>query len=166
MGDSPSEIVLLKSPNSTKITMSIALRLLAPALLSFAVACGAASAEGQDEDEPETTSGTAAPSASASATTAVSTTESKPWSASLTATGDVAPESTPETPSAGEASTELPAPEPIALPTGLRFRGVNLAGAEFSGSVVPGIDQANIEQYGKMAQVATTLGDAVREKVV
>ncbi|MBX3233761.1 MAG: glycoside hydrolase family 5 protein [Labilithrix sp.] len=105
-------------------------RILAPFLVSLAVACGAADSSDSSSSEPDDTG--ESPSAASASTTADSpatATTSVTKSVAVTATGDVAPVSTDETPSAGEAND--PAPEPIAEPSGLQYRGVNLAGAEF-----------------------------------
>jgi endoglucanase len=135
--------------------MMSSVRYLAPFLVSFAVACGASSA-GSGETEPTTgDTGTAETKSGNSGASTTSSTQAAPLPTSATnpdRAAPTAPAEPSEVPTASESEQAAPdAPvatqpppaavaQPVVADTGTRFHGVNLSGADFTSSALPGVE--------------------------
>lgn len=118
-------------------------RFLVPILVSFAVACGASSGDESDpadDDGAEMTEGTlSSGSSNREGTSTTATPNAAPLSDSVTE------EAVPGEPSGATADEDdepgtPAATPPAAAPTGSRFHGVNLNGADFASSALPGVE--------------------------
>lgn len=120
-------------------------RFLAPLLVSFAVACSASSPEATSEPADDH----GGPPGETTATTATTKAAPLPASASdddqaVAAEPTDVPEAAPDEQKTDAPAANQPPPATVALPVvspkGNRFHGVNLNGADFTSSALPGIE--------------------------
>ena len=133
--------------------MSPTVRFLAPILVSFAVACSASSGDESDEsDATNGDNGTTETSGSSASTSTTATTQAAPLPEAADEDGQAVagePTDVPAATPSEQAKTDAPAAnqpapaavaQPVESPKGNRFHGVNLNGADFTSSALPGVE--------------------------
>ena len=120
--------------------MMSSVRYLAPLLVSFAVACGASSSGGGGETFGDNGSAdTNGATSGSSSTTASTQAAALPREPSAVPTATPSEQAAPDAPIANQPAPATVA-QPVASSSGNRFHGVNLSGADFTSSALPGVE--------------------------